>query len=98
MELRSVLMYTNIPQHSAHHGIFTASVPLLLNGDTSQIYRTLTLSAKVTVGCITVSPSHIAVQPVPLRVSVTAQFSVSLHGFSGYGILDAYIFTYTHTL
>jgi len=40
------------------------------------------LTADLPAGRITVSPTHIAVQPVPLGVSITAQFLVSVQGFA----------------
>ena len=73
----------------AHHGSFTASVPLIVNGNLAYPYRTLSLAAEVPTGRITVSPSHIVVQPVPLGVTLTAQFMVSIQGFSRYdGFMD----------
>ena len=67
---------------AAHHGSFSASVPLIVNGNIACPYRTLSLAAEVPTGRITVSPSHIVVQPVPLGVTLTAQFIVSVQGFS----------------
>ena len=67
---------------AAHHGSFSASVSLIVNGNLACPYRTLSLAAEVPTGRITVSPSHIVVQPVPLGVTLTAQFIVSVQGFT----------------
>ena len=67
----------------AHHGVYTSSIPLILNGNASQPYRYLELTAEVIPERIVTSPQHIAVQPVPLGITVEAQFSVVMKDFTG---------------
>ena len=67
----------------AHHGQFNASLPLYINGNTSHPYRVLEFSGTMSSGRLSTSPSHIAIQPVPLGVTVEAQFFVILEGFFG---------------
>ena len=67
----------------AHHGVYTSSIPLILNGNASQPYRYIELTAEVIPERIVTSPQHIAVQPVPLGITVEAQFSVIMKDFTG---------------
>ena len=78
--LRSTTMLYPI----AHHGSFTASIPLILNGDISNPYRIIELRAILPAGRISVDPDHILLQPVPLQVSVVAQFTVFIEYFTRY--------------
>ena len=70
----------------AHHGDYSAAVPLYINGDTVHPYRQLNLTADLLPERIISSPAHIAIHPVPLGVTVEAQFTVILKGFSGLGL------------
>jgi hypothetical protein len=56
-------------------------IPVLLNESMSP-YSELSLSAAHPSGSITVNPSHIVVQPVPLGITVQGEFLVTLQGFS----------------
>lgn len=68
----------------AHHGSFTADIPLILNGDISNPYRIIELRATLPAGRISVDPDHILPQPVPLGVSVIAKFTVFVEHFTRY--------------
>lgn len=68
----------------AHHGSFTANIPLILNGDVSKPYRSIELRATLLAGRISVNPESIVVQPVPLGVSLTVQFTVYVEYFTRY--------------
>lgn len=70
--------------NAAHHGNFDDKVPLILNGDVSRPYRNIELRASLPAGRISVNPGHIVVQPVPLRVSVIAKFTVYFEYFTRY--------------
>ena len=67
---------------TAHRGEFRATLPLIVNEVISQPYRTLQLSAHLPASQISVTPGCVDVLPVPLGVSLTAQFSVCLQGFT----------------
>ena len=73
-------MYTYIV-NSGHHGEFQAEIPLLLNGNMTQPYSSLTLTANVPVGRITLSPKCIALAPVPLDLTMTAQYTLLVQDF-----------------
>lgn len=70
-------------QTPGHHGNFSASIPLIVNQNVAQPYRLLELSAEVLPGTISVNPAHVVLQPVPLEVSLSAQFYVSVQNFAG---------------
>lgn len=58
-------------------------MPLYLNGDISRPYRNLHFSGDMTGNKLTTTPIHITIQPVPLTVTVEAEFTVHLTGFTG---------------
>ena len=76
-------MYKNFSSVAAHHGRYSETLPLYINGDSARPYRQLTFTADLLPERIISSPSHIAVHPIPLGVTVEAQFTVMLQGFSG---------------
>ena len=77
-----------------HHGEFKAEVPLLLHhtplGSTTrdsspptppEPYCILALSASVPASSLSFSTSSIILQPVPLDITISAQYSLLLHNF-----------------
>ena len=87
---------TCLSPDTGHHGEFQAEVPLLLlhppatPSDTTsspaahtqlEPYCTLTLSASVPPSTVSFSTSSILLQPVPLDITISAQYSLLLHNF-----------------
>lgn len=69
---------------AAHHGSFDDMVPLILNGDVIRPYRNIELRASLPAGTFSINPGHVMVQPVPLRVSVIAKFTICAEYFTRY--------------
>ena len=64
-------------------GSLDVSLPLYLNESLSP-YCELTLTVNVPFGYITVNPSHIVIEPVPLGITVSGDFLIVLDGFARY--------------
>ena len=64
----------------AHHGRHAAQVPLFLNGHTDHPYKVFEFSGNVPPSRITTSPLHIVILPIPLEVTVEAEFIVNVEG------------------
>lgn len=60
---------------------------MLVNGSST---HQLLLSATLPIGSIDVNPSDIRIKPVPLGVTVTGEFLVTLNGFAVYVIFIGY--------
>ena len=58
-------------------------MPFYINGDTSLPYNTLEFTGDMDSGRLSVTPPHVAIQPVPLGVTVEARFTVTLERFYG---------------
>lgn len=85
--------YTYIVYPPGHHGEFQAEIPLFLNGNMTQPYSSLTLTASVPVGRITVSTKCIALPPVPLGLTISAQYTLLVQDFPKW--VHTYVFVCT---
>lgn len=72
--------------YSGHHGDFLAEIPLLLNDNVIQPYSSVTLTASVPVGRITMSTKRIVLSPVPLDITLSAQYTLLVQDFPRCGI------------
>lgn len=64
-------------------GSLGVSLPLYLNESLSP-YCELTLTVNIPLGVITVNPSHIVIEAVPLGITISVDFLIFMDGFARY--------------
>ena len=64
--------------------IYRAKVPVIIDGDVANPFLYLTLTGELERPMVTFDPSTVMLTPVPLGVSSSAKFTLSMAGYRRY--------------